>query len=674
MAVQLQFRRGTALEWTNANPILAEGELGLELDSNKFKLGNGNTRWNSLLYTSTFNITKDTSSDIAYPTYVTGLGVISAGISTQGLVYKPSLGNIGIATTNPTSKLWVGGDGYFSGIVTAKEFSGDGSKLTGVTGFKIKSSETESTQPQFITFVSTSSTTDVGISTNNLVFIPSLGNLGIGTTNPTSKLWIGGDTLVTGISTIGTVKISSGIVTSTNSGIVTFYGDFVGTATSTTNIPNLSGDITSNNKVTTLATVNSNVGTFGSDTSIPSITVNGKGLVTSVTTNSITVGDGQLSLGVSGTGLSGSATFTANQQNSATFTVTSNATNLNTGNTIVSRDASGNFNAGTITASLTGNVTGNLTGIADTAKKLEVSRNFSVTGDVQANAVSFNGGANVTLNAKLSNNFDANTTGIITASQFSTGASGVGININSNTISGPANLTIDPAGIGDDTGAVRIKGDLFVDGTQTFINSTIIEFADFQIGIGTTATTNLLLDGAGIGIGSTENRKTFTYKNSSESLKSSENLDISSGKTYKINGVEVLSSGTLGTNITSSSLTSVGTLINLSVGNINSTGIITATDFNSASDINLKENIRKIDNPIDKIVKIDGVRFDWKSDNKPSMGVIAQNIEEVLPELVSGEESKTVNYNGIIGLLIECVKTQQEQIDELNKRLDDLTK
>jgi hypothetical protein len=109
-------------------------------------------------------------------------------------------------------------------------------------------------------------------------------------------------------------------------------------------------------------------------------------------------------------------------------------------------------------------------------------------------------------------------------------------------------------------------------------------------------------------------------------------------------------------------------------GNLLVTGIITATDFNSASDIKLKENIQRIDNPIDKIIKIDGVRFDWKSDNKPSMGVIAQNIEEVLPELVNGEESKTVNYNGIIGLLIECVKTQQEQIGELNRRLDELSK
>jgi hypothetical protein len=144
--------------------------------------------------------------------------------------------------------------------------------------------------------------------------------------------------------------------------------------------------------------------------------------------------------------------------------------------------------------------------------------------------------------------------------------------------------------------------------------------------------------------------------------------------------VYIPSTGNLGIGTTNatSKLTVAG---NISVSgfatfgsNLLVTGIITATDFNSASDIRLKENIQKIDNPIDKIIKIDGVRFDWKSNNKPSMGVIAQNIEEVLPELVNGKESKTVNYNGIIGLLIECVKTQQEQIDNLTKRLDDLTK
>jgi len=718
---------------------------------------------------------------------------------------------------------------------------------------------------------------------------------------------------------------------------------------------------------------------------------------------------------------------------------------------------------------------------------LKTQRDFSISGDVAtASSVSFDGTSNVNLSVALSTNFSANTLGIITASQFSTGLTGIGIN--TDTISGPSIIFIDPspAGVGTTSGIVRIKGDLYVDGTQFVVNSSTIELADLRVGIATTVGTNLLLDGGGIGIGSANIIKTFTYNQASDSLKSSENLDINTGKTYKIGGTDVLSSTTLGSGVTNSSLTSVGKLISLSVGNINSdgistlgtvkissgiiestsgiavtfvgnltgtattttnviggigsltdlkvtgistfgntsigikidgttgiitsntgtavtffgnlsgtastasfatsafnldstsasklnvafaqtagiatnlkgstlnvipyqagidstsflptgssgnflksngsgaapswvtlpsssigidsignntiqfplfvtgigstgalgvntslfsfvpqstnprlgigtadpkfnldvngngrftgivsasnlvisglstfgnsttgikidgttgiitsntgiaitfvgnlsgtastasfattstnviggiasvtslfvdtlgistlgtvvisagvitatsgggivtyfgdgsklsntgssistnttnqvqfityvtgtgftsglgvtttglvfnpssnslgigtttptsklwvngdvfvTGIVTATDYNSASDIRLKENIQKIDNPIDKIIRIEGVTFDWKSDNKSSMGVIAQNIEKVLPQLVNGEDSKTVNYNGIIGLLIECVKTQQEQIDNLNRRLDDLSK
>ena len=52
MAVQIQFRRGTAAEWSSANPLLAQGEMGLEWDTNKFKIGTGSTYWNSLGYSS----------------------------------------------------------------------------------------------------------------------------------------------------------------------------------------------------------------------------------------------------------------------------------------------------------------------------------------------------------------------------------------------------------------------------------------------------------------------------------------------------------------------------------------------------------------------------------------------------------------------------------------------
>ena len=136
-----------------------------------------------------------------------------------------------------------------------------------------------------------------------------------------------------------------------------------------------------------------------------------------------------------------------------------------------------------------------------------------------------------------------------------------------------------PAGVGTTSGILRIKGDLYVDGTQTYINSTTIELSDFQIGIGTTATSDLILDGAGIGIGSIANRKTFVWNNSSSSLKSSENLDVASGKTYKIAGTDVLSSNTLGSGIVNSSLTSVGTLGLLNVTGISTLGVTTVTNL-----------------------------------------------------------------------------------------------
>ncbi len=127
-------------------------------------------------------------------------------------------------------------------------------------------------------------------------------------------------------------------------------------------------------------------------------------------------------------------------------------------------------------------------------------------------------------------------------------------------------------------------------------------------------------------------------------------------------GIHTLSNVGIGTTDPTSALTVSGDVLVV--------GIVTATDFNSASDVKLKKNITVIDNPLDKIIRLEGVNFQWKETGKKSLGVIAQEVEKVLPELVSGEESKTVNYNGIIGLLIECVKKQQEEIDELKRLVD----
>jgi len=177
--------------------------------------------------------------------------------------------------------------------------------------------------------------------------------------------------------------------------------------------------------------------------------------------------------------------------------------------------------------------------------------------------------------------------GILTATtKLSTGAAG--INIDGTTISGPAEMVIDPAAVGDDTGLVRIRGDLYVDGTEFKVDSTTINLADHKVGIATTVATNALLDGAGIGIGSEGNEKTFLYNTASTALKSSEHIDLASGKRYKINGTGVLSANALGTGVVKSNLTEVGTLIQLNVGggtttgNLNVVGMTTTTQLNVA--------------------------------------------------------------------------------------------
>lgn len=106
-------------------------------------------------------------------------------------------------------------------------------------------------------------------------------------------------------------------------------------------------------------------------------------------------------------------------------------------------------------------------------------------------------------------------------------------------------------------------------------------------------------------------------------------------------------------------------------------GDFTATgDINSGSDVKLKTNIKTLTNSLDKVVNLRGVEYDRiDMDNKHQIGVIAQEVEEILPELV-GENNgvKTVSYGNITALLIEAIKEQQEQINYLKSKLEELEK
>jgi hypothetical protein len=93
------------------------------------------------------------------------------------------------------------------------------------------------------------------------------------------------------------------------------------------------------------------------------------------------------------------------------------------------------------------------------------------------------------------------------------------------------------------------------------------------------------------------------------------------------------------------------------------------------SDINLKENIQPIVCALNKTAQIRGVTFDWKSCGKNSIGVIAQEVETVFPQLVTleGDGYKTVKYNNMVAVLIEAVKELKTRVETLESKLQERT-
>jgi hypothetical protein len=133
-------------------------------------------------------------------------------------------------------------------------------------------------------------------------------------------------------------------------------------------------------------------------------------------------------------------------------------------------------------------------------------------------------------------------------------------------------------------------------------------------------------------------------------------------------------------------------LVSVGVGTTSSgvTGEIRATNEITAyysSDRRLKENIKLITDPITIVNQIRGVRFDWTDEHikarggedgyfvrKHDIGVIAQEVEAVLPEIVATRDdgTKVVKYEKLVALLIEAVKEQQKQINQISQALEKL--
>jgi hypothetical protein len=115
-------------------------------------------------------------------------------------------------------------------------------------------------------------------------------------------------------------------------------------------------------------------------------------------------------------------------------------------------------------------------------------------------------------------------------------------------------------------------------------------------------------------------------------------------------------------------------------------GDIIANSIAGSSDARFKSNINPIENPLQKVQQLRGVTFDWKtkefperafSDNR-ALGFIAQEVEQVLPEVVQTEKTaegyKAVQYDKVVALLVEAIKEQQKQIEALQKEIKKIKK
>jgi hypothetical protein len=324
-----------------------------------------------------------------------------------------------------------------------------------------------------------------------------------------------------------------------------------------------------------------------------------------------------------------------------------NSATANTVSTIVARDSSGNFSAGTITAALSGNAT--------TATTLQTARAI--------NGVSFNGSADVTVTT-------AGTGITVTGTQVaidSTVTTLTGIQTLTNkTLTSP---TINTGTLNDGilTGSLTAGGTTGTSGFLLQSTGTGVQWASATISLASDGTSGSVSTGGTLTVNGTTNRITTSASGSTYTLNTPQDLHTSAN--FQVNSLGV---GTAGSGTT---------------GEIRATNAITAY----YSDERLKENIKPIENALDKVMSLRGVTYNANSiaesfgykDKTEQVGVIAQDVEAVLPHVVkpapfdilqlqegieisrSGQNYKTVQYEKLVPLLIEAIKELNKQVEQL---------
>ena len=536
-------------------------------------------------------------------------------------------------------------------------------------------------------------------------------NAFIGFDESADKFIVGTGTF-TGAST-GDLTITTGTLVANIEGNVT--GNLTGNVTGNTS--GSSGSCTGNAATATAWATGRTISLTG-DVTGTSGAFDGSGnlsFATTIAANSValgtdTTGNYVATGATSGNGISGSVS-----SEGGTFTVTSNATNLNTASTIVYRDASGNFSAGTITAALSGNATtsSSCSGNAATATAWATGRTLTLSGDVSGTSSTIDGTGNITLTATVADDshnhvisnvdglqtaldakqpLDADLTAIAglssadgnfivgsatgwVAESGATARTSLGLGslatlstVDASTITdnsvGAAELNV--TGNGTTSQFLRSDGDgTFTWATPTDTNTTYSAGTGISL-VGTTfsnsgVTSNVA--GAGIDVSAATGAVTISIES-----------DLR-GDVYYI-GRDTNDYYLVNTTTHDWYLDGVLDMRLENDGDLHCDGNVTAYSTTTSSDEKLKDNIRVVEDSIGKLKQLRGVEFEWKKDGKSSAGVIAQDVEKVLPQAVKTVEDlntqepyKTVNYDALHALLIEAVKELSAKVEELEAKL-----
>lgn len=466
---------------------------------------------------------------------------------------------------------------------------------------------------------------------------------------------------VSGVSTLGNIRISSGIITSTT-GIVTYYGD----GSKLTNI--LSGV---------------GISSLGTLIGIGATILNFIGTAVSTITVSSGIATIKLDTGSGGGGTPGGSNGQVQYNNSGVFAGSSNFTfdgsNVNIAGVVTATTFSGSG------ASLTSLNANNIsTGTLAIARG---GTNGSAT--PTAGAVSYGTGTAYafTLAGTSGQILRSAGTGAPTWSTATfpttTTANEILYSSSTNTITGittavTAVLVSNNAAVPSFTSGTTANRVLRTDGTtvsfaQVALGSDVTGTLPIANG-GTNATATPTAGGAAYGTGTAY---AFTSAGTAGQVLTSNGTSAPTWQAAS-GGLTIVDDTT--TNATryipfvSSTSGSVG-IASVSSTKLQfnpSTGNFSATQFTSLSDASQKTNIKTIENPTEITKQLHGVRFDWIDNGKSSLGLIAQEVEKVLPELIEtgGDGLKRVNYSNMIGLLIEAIKEQQVRIEELERKLN----